>query len=287
VGITEGGYTFTTSFDLTGYDPAHVSLVGQWSVDNVGEDILVNGNGTGIASPGFTTFTPFTIRSGLVTGTNRLDFRMTNLPATPNPAGLRVDLRGLVDIGPFLHVKGSGDGQFDLSWACTNTNQVLQCAPTALGPWSPCANQSNPQTNTPCTHSASLDTIQEEGLPVGRTGSGVGTLTLSGVMLTLDVTFSGLSGTVQLAHIHGPAMPGQEASALYDLASFTTLGGMSGAIRGTVTLSDSVSIPIATQLQQLNSGLWYVNIHTSTFGGGEIRGQIKPGCTQFYRVIQP
>jgi hypothetical protein len=106
-------------------------------------------------------------------------------------------------------------------------------------------------------------------------------------MLTLDVTFSGLSGTVELAHIHGPAMPGQEASALYDLGSFTTLGGMSGTIRGTVMLSDSVGIPIATQLQQLNDGLWYVNIHTSTFGGGEIRGQIKPGCNQFYRVIEP
>jgi hypothetical protein len=26
----------------------------------------------------------------------------------------------------------------------------------------------------------------------------------------------------------------------------------------------------------LNSGLWYFNIHTSTFGGGEIRGQILP-----------
>jgi hypothetical protein len=29
-------------------------------------------------------------------------------------------------------------------------------------------------------------------------------------------------------------------------------------------------------LQQLNDSLWYVNIHTSTFGGGEIRGQIIP-----------
>jgi hypothetical protein len=216
-----------------------------------------------------------------------LDFKMTNLPATPNPAGLRVDLRGLVDIGPFLRVKGRGDGQFDLSWACTNAHQVLQCAPTVLGPWSTCANQSNPQTNTLCTHAVSLDANQEAQPPGGRTGSGVGTITLSGMTLTLDIAFSGLSSAVQLAHIHGPAMPGQEAGVLYDLGSFTTLGGTSGTIRGTVTLSAGIGIPIATQLQQLNSGLWYVNVHTTTFGGGEIRGQIRPGCYQFYRVVEP
>src|SRR6185295_17457846 len=108
----------------------------------------------------------------------------------------------------------------------------LQCAPTRLGPWSTCANQSNPQTNAFCTHNTILDTIQEEGLPVGRTGSDADTLTLSGVTLALDVAFSGLSGTVQLAHIHGPAMPRQDASILYDLGPFTTLGGNSGTIRG-------------------------------------------------------
>jgi hypothetical protein len=253
----------------------------------LGTDILVNGTSTGITSPGFATLTPFTISSGLVAGTNTLDFKMSNLPPTPNPAGLRVDLRGLVDIGPFLRVRGRGDGQFDLSWACPNTNQVLQCAPTVLGPWSACANQSNSQTNTPCTHAVSLDANQEAQPPGGRTGSGVGTVTLAGQTLTLDVAVSGLSGMVEQAHIHGPAVPGQNANILYDLGPFTTLGGMSGTIRGTVTLSDSVGIPIATQLEQLNSGMWYVNIHTSAFGDGEIRGQIKIGCNQFYRVVTP
>jgi hypothetical protein len=287
VGVAEGPYTFTTSFDLTGYDVAHVSLVGQWAVDNTGADILVNGTSTGITSPGFTTFTPFRITNGLVAGTNTLDFAMINLPATPNPAGLRVDLKGLIDIGPFLRITGRGDGQFNLSWACTNAQQVLQCAPTVLGPWSACANQNNPQTNAPCTHSVSLDANQEAQPPGARMGSGAGILTLSGVTLTLDISFSGLSSAVQLAHIHGPAVPGQDASILYDLGPFTTLGGTSGTIRGTVTLSAGVGIPIVTQLQQLNDGLWYVNIHTSNFGGGEIRGQIKAGCNQFYRVFTP
>ena len=152
VGVAEGDYTFTTSFDLTGYDPAHVSLMGQWAVDNLGTDILVNGTSTGITSPGFATFTPFTLSSGLTAGVNTLDFKMNNLPATPNPAGLRVDLRGLVEIGPFLRIQRRTDGRLDLSWACPDANQVLQCAPAVLGPWTSCPNQSNPQTITPCNN---------------------------------------------------------------------------------------------------------------------------------------
>src|SRR5262249_5802192 len=152
------------------------------------------------------------------------------LPATPNPAGLRVDLRGLLDIGPYLRIRPRNDGRFDLSWACTAANQVLQCAPTVLGPWRTCANQGNPQTNLFCTHTVSLDANQEAQPPGAGTGSGAGSITLAGTTLTLDLAFSGLSGTVQMAHIHGPAMPGQNAGILYDLVPLTTLGGTSGTI---------------------------------------------------------
>ena len=50
-------------------------------------------------------------------------------------------------------------------------------------------------------------------------------------------------------------------------ASFFDLGG---------NLNPSVGTTAITALQgaDLLSGLWYVNIHTATFPGGEIRGQI-------------
>jgi hypothetical protein len=41
-------------------------------------------------------------------------------------------------------------------------------------------------------------------------------------------------------------------------------------------VAGQLGFDIPTQLNQLNGGLWYFNIHTSTFGGGEIRGQILP-----------
>jgi len=31
-----------------------------------------------------------------------------------------------------------------------------------------------------------------------------------------------------------------------------------------------------TQASNLLAGLWYINVHTSVFNGGEIRGQVVP-----------
>ena len=44
---------------------------------------------------------------------------------------------------------------------------------------------------------------------------------------------------------------------------------------------------VAAQVQDMRDKLWYLNIHTSTFGGGEIRGQVEPAGTRFYRLISP
>ena len=35
-------------------------------------------------------------------------------------------------------------------------------------------------------------------------------------------------------------------------------------------------MPLGQQVSDLEGGQWYINIHSSTFGGGEIRGQILP-----------
>jgi hypothetical protein len=196
-----------------------------------------------------------------------------------------------VPIGPFVRITRLSDGRLSLSWACTNATQVLQTAPTVLGPWTDAADQSNPQIIVPCTHTVALDAAQEVPPNGGRTGSGFGTITLSGTALTFNnITYSGLSGTVANAHIHGPALPGQIGNVLYPLIpAYTSTGGHSGSINGTLNLvAGTGGWTIAQQLAQLNSGQWYINIHTSpTFGGGEIRGQIQPRCAQFFQVKSP
>lgn len=122
---------------------------------------------------------------------------------------------------------------------------------------------------------------QEAADPGTRTGSGIFNMTLTGTTLNITGDFGGLSGTFRDAHIHAAALPGVNAGVLYGLASQITLSTdlKSGTINATVQLVDNANnrgFTVAQQLDQLNSGLWYFNIHSSTFTGGEIRGQINP-----------
>jgi hypothetical protein len=82
--------TFSTSFDLTGYDPASAKITGSWGVDNSGIAIFINDARTGIVRKGngFGVLTPFTIDSGFLAGQNKLRFVVED---TGVIAGLRVD----------------------------------------------------------------------------------------------------------------------------------------------------------------------------------------------------
>lgn len=120
---------------------------------------------------------------------------------------------------------------------------------------------------------ANLDTAQEAHRnddPVGppdRSGSGTGSFTLSDTgNFSYSISYSGLSGNSTAAHVHGPAAPGFDAGVLFGLQ-----GGTFGQTFGSFSGSQQLT---ATQIDQLNNGLLYVNIHSANFGGGEIRGQI-------------
>jgi len=82
-------------------------------------------------------------------------------------------------------------------------------------------------------------------------------------VVSWKVSFTGLSGPVTGAHIHGPAEMGQNAGVV---VPFMT--GMSSTITGQANLTTA-------QAAELASGRWYVNIHTAQFPGGEIRGQLR------------
>jgi hypothetical protein len=89
--IGGGNYTVTyrTNFTLPGNaNLGSVNIAGQWSTDNVGLDILINGFSTGFTSGGFGPFTNFTLPTGHYnTGTNALDFQWQN---QGGPGGLDV-----------------------------------------------------------------------------------------------------------------------------------------------------------------------------------------------------
>lgn len=83
--------------------------------------------------------------------------------------------------------------------------------------------------------------------------------------VTFTVTFTNLSSAQILGHIHGPAAVGANAGVQI---TFPVVGGTSGTISGTTAIT-------AAQIAQIRSGLGYVNIHSTNFAGGEIRGQLN------------
>lgn len=111
----------------------------------------------------------------------------------------------------------------------------------------------------------------QEVPPATTLGTGDVTLTLddSSRSWSLTGTFSGLTGSPSAAHIHGPAAPGVNAGVVTAL-SFT--GGTSGTLSGSGTFS-------VQQMTDLNDGLFYVNLHTASFPGGEVRAQLVPEPT--------
>jgi hypothetical protein len=95
-----GGYTYATTFSLAGFNSSTASVAGNWSSDNAGVNIFINGTPLGFSTtPGaFTAFHPFTINSGFVGGVNTLAFVVNNGNGGPPPhfnaTGLRVEMTG-------------------------------------------------------------------------------------------------------------------------------------------------------------------------------------------------
>ena len=95
------------------------------------------------------------------------------------------------------------------------------------------------------------------------TGAVTGTYDDATNMLTFSVTYTTLGGGITAAHIHEGAA-GASGGVVY---AFTA--GAS-PINGTADLSGLT----ASQKTALLAGNMYVNIHSGTYGGGEIRGQL-------------
>jgi CHRD domain len=81
-------------------------------------------------------------------------------------------------------------------------------------------------------------------------------------LLKWTVTYSGLSGIATAAHIHGPAIAGENAPPVVPVE-----GNLASPIIGVTTLTSA-------QITDLKSGKWYFNIHTAANPNGEIRGQL-------------
>ncbi|NNF16438.1 MAG: CHRD domain-containing protein [Gammaproteobacteria bacterium] len=100
----------------------------------------------------------------------------------------------------------------------------------------------------------------------GSPGSGSATMSYDDVtnLFSWNIAWSGLTGTATVMHFHGPAAPGMNAGVQVD---FGSISGTSSPSVGSTTIS-------AGQAADLLAGLWYINIHSTAFLPGEIRGQV-------------
>lgn len=104
--------------------------------------------------------------------------------------------------------------------------------------------------------------------PVFSNGSALGNLALVLNRLSLCVAYGGLTTSANNMHIHGPAAINASAGVLVDMVPLHSGAfGVSGRIVGGVTLTPA-------QRGNVVDGQTYLNIHSTTFGAGEIRGQI-------------
>ena len=78
---------------------------------------------------------------------------------------------------------------------------------------------------------------------------------------TYTITYSGLTGSAMAAHFHGPAAAGSNAPPVITVKDLTS------PIKGTAVLT-------ASQMKELQAGMWYFNVHTKANPSGEIRGQL-------------
>jgi glucose/arabinose dehydrogenase len=116
--------------------------------------------------------------------------------------------------------------------------------------------------NQPALFVANLNGTQQVP-PNNSTATGTATLLLSPDELSARVSlnFTGLSSPESTAHIHGPAAAGVTGPVIVPLPQ----GEFS-----------DFEIPLsATDVQNLKNGLLYVDVHSSMFVSGEIRGQFQ------------
>lgn len=112
----------------------------------------------------------------------------------------------------------------------------------------------------------------------GEIGGGI-TLDSDTNQLTINIGwgsgsgFVDLSGDATAAHIHGATASSgangftETAGVLVNLSGILTVSASSGGLSGAIVLTDAAETDIL-------AGRTYINIHTLTNGGGEIRGQL-------------
>ena len=92
-------------------------------------------------------------------------------------------------------------------------------------------------------------------------------------ILSYKVTWQGLADTIVGMHIHGLATAGYSTAIVQNILTTKNEAGFpfrGGTYSGTLNVDG-----VVVKEENLLNGFYYLNIHTKTYPGGEIRGQIR------------
>jgi len=108
-------------------------------------------------------------------------------------------------------------------------------------------------------HADLTGSAQVPPVDTAATGTADVTVDSDAMTVTWTVTAEGLSGDPVAAHFHGPASPEETAPPVIDMSE--------SSMQGSADITPE-------QMQMIQDGQTYINIHTEANPDGEIRGQV-------------
>ena len=122
---------------------------------------------------------------------------------------------------------------------------------------------------------AELTGAQERPNPVQTEGEGEAKFELDGTSVAFELKWKDLSSPAFAAHIH---CGGPEEAGPVGVTLFAGTMGTEGEVQGSFTAPDPGNAcgweDLADVLEAMATGGAYVNVHSTQFRGGEIRGQV-------------
>jgi hypothetical protein len=128
------------------------------------------------------------------------------------------------------------------------------------------------------TYNVTLTAAQEVAPCAGAGASADGTATVvvtadNSMIVVSNVTYSGLSGAATMAHIHANVV-GMNGGAVLNFTTVTSPFSHT-FVAADYTAATGAPATFAEFVSSLKAGGAYINIHTGSCSGGEIRGQIQ------------